>query len=627
MKVINFLLLIVVITGLHATEESMDDLLNTFEQKSDLSHKTKIANAGNTIVITREELERTQMRTLKELINSLNLLNYAESRFGFSDPNYIANSYPFSSNSIRFYIDDQEISSAAYGSGLFYLGDIELGFVNHIEIYTINPSYEYATEAAKFLIKIYSKVAERDSGTKFDVTLGTHRYDQKSIQHINKVNGISYLSYLSHLNGVREKHESFDSPLFRDKDRLFLFNKISTDNQVLQLQFIKNRQHAFMGISPDAVTHGAKIDADYYHVGYQNSVVENLKLSLVLEKAEIIGDYKNNFHELYHVVDEKLATVDLQYKLTPFNNNELIIGAKHRYKDFTTSTFFHDVPFPPLDYTKQNLTSFYLEDQYAFNSEWLLSLGMQMGKVKNNATVKNQNLWMSRVGLVYINDNWVSKTFLHHSSFLMEPYLYISTLPDTDQESIHPETTTNITQELSYKDSKHHIRTVLGYNYRKDPLIVRSGGLQNYEKRERGVFTELNYNYQYNPNTIGKVGLSYQKRDSIYTDYIPLTSLKEYKAVVALSNKMGKFDFYNQLIYNRNSFLKKDFFDYGLRVKYHYNDNLKFSLKGQNILNKAREDYFERGRRDVSSGKWLVLEPLYISPIDQQVYLTMEYLF
>jgi len=627
MRTTIFILLTAWMTTLNATEESIDTLLNTFKQKSDLSQKTKIANAGNSIVITREALERTQVRTLKELINGLNLLNYAESRFGFADPNYIANSYPFSSNAIRIYIDDQEISSAAYGNGLFYLGDMRLDFVNHIEIYTINPSYEYATEPASFLIKIYSKVAERDRGTKLSMTLGTRGYHQKSIQHIDQIEGVSYLSYLSHLEGERKKYQSFGSPLSRDRNRLFFFNQISTDSQNLQLQYIQNKQDGFMGFSPDGITHRSGIDADYYHLGYQNRSIENLKLSIVLEKADITGDYKDNFQELYYVVDEKLATIDLQYKLNPFSNNELIMGAKYRYKDFSTSTFFYNVPFPPLDYNKQHISSVYLENNHALNQDWLFSLGLQTGKVKNNSTVKDQDLWMSRAGLVYSSGKWVSKTFVHHSFFLMEPYLYVSTLRNTDQNSIRPESITNLTQEFSCTDDKHTVRTVMGINHKKDALIVTRNSLQNYDKRERGLFSEFNYNYEYTPNTIGKIGLSYQKRDNLYTDYIPLKKLKEYKAVLALSTTMNKFDFYHQLIYNHNSFLKKDFFDYGLSVKYHHNENLKVSLKGQNILNKARQDYFERGRRDTTSGQWIVLEPQYISPIDQQLYLTMEYLF
>jgi iron complex outermembrane receptor protein len=611
---------------LHATEESMDALLNSFEQKSDLSHKTKIANAGNTIVITREELERMQVRNLKELINSLNLLNYAESRFSFTDPNYVTNTYPFSSNSIRVYIDNQEVSSSAYGSGLFYLGDIELGFVNHVEVYTINPSYEYATEGANFLIKLYSKIAERDSGTKVDVTLGTKGYNQKSIQYIDKIDGVSYLSYLSHLDAVRKKHESFGSPLSRDKNRLFLFNKISTEHQSLQFQVIESDRDAFMGISTDAITHTAKLDTDYYHLGYQNSVIDNLKLSAVLEKGDIAIDFKDNSQELTYSVDDKLATVDVQYKFDGFNKNDLIIGAKHRHKSFVMSSLFHEIMPIPVEYDRQTISSLYLENHYAFNPHWLFSVGAQIGKIDNNSIVENQDLWMSRVGLVYTNESWISKTFFHHSSLFAEPYLYLDTLIQTKQFEIDSETISSFTQEVSYENDKHTLRAIVGYNHKKDPLIIRKRALENSKESERGLFSEFDYRYQYNQNTLAKIGLGYHNKRNPATDH-SLDDFKEYKAVVMLSNKLDKFDIYNRLIYNHNNFIKRDFFNYGMGIKYHYSDNFKLSLKGENILNKSREDSFERGRRDLNTRKWIVLEPLYISPIDQQIYLTMEYFF
>jgi len=625
MKAIFLPLLLVVVTSLYGTEESVDELLNRFEQKSDLSHKTKIANAGNTVLISREMLERTQVRTLKELINSLNLLNYAESRFGFTDPNYVSNTYPFSSNSIRIYIDDQEVSSSAYGSGLFYLGDIELGFVNHVEVYTLNPSYEYATEGANFLIKLYSKVAERDRGTKVDMTLGTRGYRQKSIQHIDRVEGVSYLTYLSHLEGKRKKYESFGSPLFRDKERLFLFNKISTDDQALQFQLIQSDRDAFMGISQDAITQRAKLDTDYYHLGYENKAIDNFKLSVVLEKGDVGIDFKDNFQELRYAEEDKVATFDLQYKLNHFKNNTLIVGAKHRYKSFVMSSAFHEMMPIPFEYNRQKISSLYFENHYTFSPQWLFSIGGQVGQVENNSIIENQDLWMSRVGLVYSQEHWTSKTFLHHSSFFVEPYLYVDTILSTNQSEVQAETISSVTQELSYQKEKHAWRTLVGYHYTKDPLMIRSNALENRKFSQSSFFTEVDYRYQHSASTLGKIGLGYRAKRSPAIDYT-LDNFKEYKALVLLSQEMDSFDFYHQLIYHHNTFVQKDFLDYGMGIKYHYSDKLKLSLKGENLLGKAREDYFERGRRE-ASGEWTVLEPLYITPIDQQIYLTMTYFF
>jgi len=118
---------------------SMDALLDTFRKNSDLSKKTRLENAGNVTIITHEELERMQARNLRDVMKSLPMLNYSENRWALSDPLYVATHVmPFNSNAIRIYIDNKEVSTASYGSGLYYLGNIDLGFVDHISTHLLN---------------------------------------------------------------------------------------------------------------------------------------------------------------------------------------------------------------------------------------------------------------------------------------------------------------------------------------------------------------------------------------------------------------------------------------------------------------------------------------------------------
>ena len=628
MKPFTFLLL----TGLlpllaYAIEDnSMEELLDTFTHNSDLSKKTKLVNAGNVTVITRKELDGMQARNLKDVIKTLPMMNYAESRWGIPDPNYHVQEYPLNSNAIRIYIDNQEVSSAPYGSGFIHMGDISIGFVDHIEIYSQNPSFEYATEPARLLIKLYSKKAKRDKGSKVELSLGSRGFNQESFQHTDSSNGVSYLIYGSRLDDKKETYKSFDTPMYRDQERYFFFSSISTKEHLLQFHALKNDKDMFIGLSTDAVSQKAKLKTERLHLGYENHSIKNLKLSAVLESGTLQNHYVANEESLEYDIKDEVFTLDAQYKYNEVESNELIIGTKLRYKDFSVPKIIFNQRDSKFNYNKQRILSFYLEDNYFVNDNTIITLGAQGSHVKNNFVVKDQDVWMIRAGLIYHQGKWISKTFLHHSSFLVEPYLYTLTGPYTAQNGVEPEQLSNISQEIAYENEKHKLRTILSYNYKEGALLVKKGRLQNKSSSESTLLSQTEYQYQFDIHNTFSSSFTYIHYRNPYKHEV-VNGLDEYKTTLRLLNHHNKFDIFNELIHNKNSFLDRHYFDYSAGIKYHHNDKLILSLKGENILNRAREDYYERIRFNQSTENWDRFEPLYIAPIDRRIYLTMEYLF
>ena len=137
----KIILLFILNIGFLFASNIFDELLIDIELKNDLSQKTKKANNGIVTVITRSDLNMMNAKHLRDILKTTEI-GYNISRYGLVDPNMKGFS-PFASSNIRVYIDNQEISSSLYGSGLTILGDIDLGFVDHIEIYTANPSFEF----------------------------------------------------------------------------------------------------------------------------------------------------------------------------------------------------------------------------------------------------------------------------------------------------------------------------------------------------------------------------------------------------------------------------------------------------------------------------------------------------
>lgn len=631
MKAFKLLLLSTTLMTSSYTNEhtSMDALLDTFRKNSDLSKKTRLENAGNVTIFTREELEQMQARNLRDIMKSLPMLNYVENRWGIPDTLYVPTHIaPFNSNAIRIYIDNQEVSTASYGSGLYYLGNIDLGFVDHIEIYTINPSFEYSTEPARYLIKLYSKVAKRDKGSKLKVSTGSRGFNQESYQYADVVDDVSYFTYASRMDDKRKEYKSFDTPLSRDAKRYFLFSTISTNEHKLQIQAIKNKRNMFLGASEDGRVEKAKNKTSYLHIGYENTSIDDLKLNITFESARssILAVDTQDYIDVRN--RDNTVTVEAQYKLSQNDKNSLMLGAKYRYKHFTLDKFRLDgYETSNIDYDTQVIASLYLEDHYTLNNNWLLSLGTQFSNVYNNSDIRKQNVWMARAGLIYSSEKWISKTFLHRSAFFIEPYLYALN-PFNVQNNIKPEIVHNITHEVQYKNDSHTLKAVVGYERLKNYTLVKSATLKVVNKKEDTsiFFTDISYKYELNTQHHFSSSFSYSNYDNLASG-ATAKGFAEYKGLLRLTNSYDKFTVFNELIYNYSTLIKKNYFDYSAGVTYQYNDNLIFSLKGENILDKARRDLFRIGERNFETGKWISHKPLLVSPIDQKIYFTVEYLF
>ena len=177
MKILIILLL--TLGFLHS--EELDDLLSTYTNNSDLSEKTKVENGGTVTIYTRKDLDVMQARNLKDILKSNPIKRYTESRSGAADMLYKGGIATFSSSSIRVYVNNQEITSATFGSAFGGISNMSLEPFDHIEIYANSPSYEFTSEPTFLLIKLYTKTAQRDSGGKIGVSYGSQGFNTQGV--------------------------------------------------------------------------------------------------------------------------------------------------------------------------------------------------------------------------------------------------------------------------------------------------------------------------------------------------------------------------------------------------------------------------------------------------------------
>ena len=222
-------------------DNDIDNLLANIEEKSDLSLKTRQENTGVSYIYTRHDLDAMQIKHLSDILKATEI-GYKKSRYGVIDPFGFFSSTPFNSSMIKIFIDNQEISSALYGSGLAILGDMDLGFVDHIEIYAQNPSYEYSSEPAMVTIKLYSKKAGRDMGGKITLSGGTYSNNMQSFQYADTLKRYSYLFYFSRDDNRKKSYYVDNVKVKRDAKSYNLFTSIYNDKERFMIKASKADQ-------------------------------------------------------------------------------------------------------------------------------------------------------------------------------------------------------------------------------------------------------------------------------------------------------------------------------------------------------------------------------------------------
>lgn len=633
MKIANFKILIplaLVCTSLFSNDElGIDSLLNDIEKKTDLSEKTKIENSGITFIFTRDDIQRMQARYLKDLLKSGTTFGYAENRYGFNDPMTNGDFVVFQSSLIRVYIDNQEITAGMYGSGMLTYGNIDLGFVDHVEIYTQNPTYEYVTEPTTMLIKLYSKSALKDEGSKVELNVGSFgdvRGSAYNSKHLNK--DWSYFTYASAINNKRKKHNSFGTELSRDSKDLHLFASFKTAKHNITVDALKFKKDTFADASFDATPTQAEIDVNSLHVGY-DGIIDDFSLLATYDYVTNSTNFKDdvtptpiNIPIKNREVDSQAHTLtgEVKYKVIS-TKNSLAMGLKFRYKKFDVKKYIiNDEIQPDKTNTAQAVSTVFLEDDYSIMDNLNIIAGLQYVHVDNKGARYNKtnSLPGYRVGLTYLNDKWIFKTIASHSEAYLEPYLVDSSFIVTqDIDNFKSDT---IYEDIIYEHENNRYEFIAGYVKLKNYLIPNQvGKLHAYDKKI-DLYTALTrWTHHYN---------QYDKlfAEITYTQINNLPMIKRQKlfmAVIRSLNTYEKFDIFNELIYNRNNLLKNNYFDWGLGVKYHYSKDLTLSLKGENLLNDAKETSFMR----MDPTTFVQEEPLLVSPIDQKVTFSVEYLF
>jgi len=614
--------------------DDLDALLDNYEQASDLSQKTKKESAGNLIVYTRDDLERMQVESLKDILKSLRFFSYAENRMAQTD---IFNGDPVSyySQTVRVYLNNTELLTSLTGSGLIMFGNMEMDFIDHVEIYQGFPSFDFGIEPATIVIRLYSKSAQHDEGGRVKVQVGSYGTNKQNIYYASSEEEYDYFFYANRNDEKKDEYEHDGEILRRDKRTERFYGSINNEQHKLELHIQKTTADAFLGSLVGGVPSSTKIESQFINISTESKFMNNslvVNLSYIDEEEDLAYRYNtplmmyvppatfipvNTFDQ--NIYQEALTASVKKY--WDINGHDISVGLQYRYKHFDIDDYIFTPIIPPIGptnktYNTQNIYSLFIQDEISLNENNLLSLSFMNQYYDRNKDASHLHTSQVRLGYTYSKDKFVSKTFISRQEFAPEPYMVIS--PAYGNIELDPDVYTSIYQELSYTLPKVIYRTVFGAGYNeRAPILNDLGQMTNLEHNINGYFASLEFTYKFRDKDKLELQANAFYIENPFESY---DLVRHYNYLARLLNTVGKFDIFNELVAHNGYAEQSSSYDYSMGIKYEATRDLHFSVKGENLFNDSLTwSYFNTVAPTV--------DKVTVPTIERRVLFSMEYLF
>ena len=618
-----------------AYSQSLDTLLKDYAQESDLSKQTKSESAGNLIVYTRDDLQRMQVETLSDILKSLRFFPYRENRI--AQPDYL-NQDPITyySKSIRVYLNENELLSPIAGSGLILFGNMEMDFIDHVEIYEGFPSFDFGTEPATVVIRLYTKTAKHDEGGRVKATVGSYGTNKQNVYYTNAVEDFSYFIYANRLEDNKKQYEHNNETLRRDRVSNRFYSSINNENHKLEVHLLKTEGDAFLGSLVGNIPQETSADSSYASLSLNSKFMnDSLKVNISYLKTSSYFSYTYNpstpvllpidsapfvvaINSLDQTIHEEALTASIK-KEWLMDMHTFSIGAQYRYKHFDLTDAEFNVPTAPIKqaYYREDIYSFFLQDLISLNENNVVTLSVMDQVYDREGSVKNPNTLQLRAGYIYTDENFVAKTFLSRQEFASEPYMTIS--PHYGNADLESETYTSIFQEFSYKNMNSLSKMILGYGYTENLSVLDSSTftMQNSDDKVESYSAALEYTLFFREKDKLELQAAYVYVSTIYSN---IDDTNHFNYTIRLLSTYQKFDIFNELVIHTERNYIEDGYNYSAGIKYKISPDFHVNAKGVNIFDSALNKQY--------LNKFLPsTDYVEIPTEDRRFLISMEYLF
>ncbi len=602
--------------------ENMDQLLNTYKVESELSKITKSESAGFVDTYTREDLERMQARTLMDVMKLFTIPNVSRTSNNiafFTKPT----NQSMPNSAIRLYINDHDMAASAYGSDAMMWSDMSLEHIDHILVYKSTSSVEFGNEPGTVIIKLYTKLAEREEGGKVRVMA-----DQKAstslsayYAHTTKDN-FSYFFSANKENTNREKYYNNTSELNSDNQNENFYVNMFFKDWRLELAHYKKNTNSFLGLGRKYTPSGDGLKSDHDYLHLSKKFDNDFKIQLAYDQLHFDASYYDvsginagdfGFVKSYNVDNKDRVLSVIADKVFHTGNNKFLVGGFYKRKKSDTEGDY-DTQISNYD-NILNLYSVYAENSYSLDITTMLVASLKFDFYRYEKEVKSQDEYIARIGIIKNIDKLQIKAF-YTKTYYATPMAYLyagdenapyKTNPDLDYAE-----PTLLTLGIRYKGDKHeldvraatvHVKNKIFYDTDKGFINITNKSYEQYELK-----------YTYKINRIDKI--SFDVYSGGNNDSIEMSP--KYGAHLIAYNTYKKFDFFNELDY------RSDYSAYGVdvdksfnftsAVKYHVSADFSVGVKGENILGKG----FEQAYKGLDKS---------IPVFDKKFWINMEYVF
>ena len=627
----RYLLIILLLFIDVASAYNIDEMLDLYRKDNDLSKQTKNESLGHLTIYTRDDIERMQAYKLQDLLNSLRSFRYDENSLGMPDTLHM-DPLLYASDVVKIFVNNHEITSAFAGSGLFIYGNIDLGFVDHVEIYEGSTSTNVNSEPSMITIKLYTKDPNRELGAHLLGYIGSRATNHENVSYAGIDGDLEYFMYASRTDTNRKEYTHENHTLLRSYEDLHALVTLKYNNITLDADVINRTMDPFLSTSMFATPKDGKIDYIYGRVSSDMTFLDDdsLKLSLSLMRIDGRLDLSmdksrwsqkpssltlsqdhletKSLDDIYQIKVQK----DFNYK-----NNNVILGSEFIEKELHgVKTYNNGILSTDPEFVDNSIASLYLQDDYLYSDIQLFTASIKVNHYDSasNRYAKIFHTTQARLGYIYSSNGNILKLFASRMQLPTEQFV----LASTSQNEVDLLNIMDYSIEATKSNNNHKIALCFEYIQNQNPdSEVDIYDIDEYYNNYSG---SLKYDYSYDDYN-DLTSMIYMNR---VHNYVSRDIDNIYGANLKLLNSWHKFDIYNELNYYKRSNSEIDGINYNAGLRYKATQALIFSLKGTNIFDSAAKSEYKYVKMH---GYIPSIESLYYSPIDQLFSVGMEYSF
>lgn len=633
---------------LHASED-LRGLLNDYAQKADLSNRTKQEAAGNLIVYTRQDLDRMQIKQLKELLAQLPFLHYKEDNFGLSNPFYTSYQ-PDSPLNIRLYINEHALEDPYGGNALQGYAQMDMSYIDHVEIYMGAPALYFGAQQGAYVIKLYTKDPERentDVAGFYGGSYGTGNFYGYTARVTG--DGLKYLFYADYMNLKRKKISFHGSTLGRDKKISHFYGQIGQGAHRVEVEAYRTRFDHFYGhsfrIDPlhgYPYSHALSLYAGYYYRdenGWQGFVNAALGRIHYIEKSRSpIGFIPTRVGYIpYNNLDEHFNDLMIDSQLRKrfhWDRWDNETGIQIRYKNFRFSDLsINDRAVPdPNRKDHETIYALFNETGYQPDPNNILLLSFKATRYQVAERFNDRTDLFGRFGYIYNSENWTFKNFIEGGDFIPDlRYLYANVHDFFQTEKLESTTAYAVTSELIRKQRHRKLSFLLSASELQNLLYFRvdvtKAALPRYDTFDKPIRL-YNARIHYRDRLDESNTLALSVWGTHTRNFNDDSRTDDVGAQIAHDLIVSAWTLHNDLIYHRFHSYRATW-NWNMALTRSFGRNLSLYLKGENLLNKAEENrYFAVDPTPLMFGRPPVITRLdHVDPFDRRVWIGLEYQF